>query len=73
MEWLTGLLSGWAGFFSLTFHGDLLLMLAAGVGFAVVARAALRAPLQPVTRTFALIGALMIFGLMLAKGLRLLG
>ena len=73
MEWLTGLLSGWAGFFSLAFHGDLLLMLSAGVGFAVVARAALRSPARPVTRKIALVGALVIFGLMLAKGLGLLG
>jgi hypothetical protein len=43
------------------------------VGFAVVARAALRAPVRPVTRRIALIGALAIFGLMLAKGLGLLG
>jgi hypothetical protein len=73
VEWVTGFLDGWAGFFSLTFHGDLLLMLVAGAGFAVVARAALRAPVRPLTRRIALIGALVIFGLMLAKGLRLFG
>jgi hypothetical protein len=73
VEWLTGLLGGWAGFFSLTLHGDLLLMLAGGVGFAMVARAALRAPVRTLTRRIALIGALVIFGLMLAKGLGALG
>jgi hypothetical protein len=70
---LIGLVDGWAGFLSLAFFRDVLLVLAAGVGFAMVARAALRAPVRPFTRRLALIGALTIFGLILAKGLGFLG
>ena len=73
MDALIGLVDGWAGFLSLAFFGDLLMILAAGVGFAMVARAALRAPVRPFMRWLALVGALVFFGLILAKGLGFLG
>jgi hypothetical protein len=65
--------SGWAGFLSLAFFGDVLLVLAAGAGFAMVARAALRAPVRPFTRRLTLLASLVFFGLILAKGLGFLG
>ena len=73
METLIGLVDGWAGFLSLAFFGDVLLVLAAGAGFAMVARAALRAPVRPFTRRLALVAACVFFGLILAKGLGFLG
>lgn len=73
MESLIGFVDGWAGFFSLAFFGDVLLVLAAAVGFAAVARAALRSPVRPLTRRLALVAALAFFGLILAKGLGFLG
>jgi hypothetical protein len=73
MDALIGLVDGWAGFLSLAFFGDLLLILAAATGFAMVARAALRAPVRPFTRRLTLLASLVFFGLILAKGLGFLG
>ena len=73
METLIGLVDSWAGFLSLAFFGDVLLILAAGAGFAMVARAALRSPVKPFTRRLTLVAALVFFGLILAKGLGFLG
>ena len=72
MESLISLVDGWAGLLSLAFFSDVLLVLAAGAGFAMVARAALRSPLKVATRWLALLAACVFFGLILAKGLGLL-
>ena len=69
---MTDLFGGWGGFATLAFFSDVVLILGAGWGFAQVSRAALQASLHPVTRCLALTGALLIFGLMMAKGLGLL-
>ena len=73
MDALIGLVDGWAGFLSLAFFGDVLMILAAAAGFAMVARAALRAPVRPFTRRLTLLASLVFFGLILAKGLGFLG
>jgi len=36
MGWALDWITGWAGFFALTFHADTLLLLCAGIGFAAV-------------------------------------
>ena len=69
---MTELLSGWSNVALLTFFSDVVLILTAGWGFTQVAKGALRANLKPVTRWLALIGALLVFGLMMIKGLGLL-
>ena len=69
---MTELFTGWSTVALLAFFSDVVLVLLAGWGFAQVAKGALRADLKPITRWLALTGALVIFGLMMIKGLGLL-
>ena len=69
MGWVIDLLSGWGGFFTLLFRGDVVLMIVAGVGFAMVMVAAMRARIHMATRRFVMVVSTVIFGLILAYAL----
>ena len=60
---------GWSALAFFTFFSDVVLLLTAGWGFAQVARAALKSDLRPLTRVLALASSLLVFGVILAKGL----
>ena len=72
METLLDLFSGWGGFFTLAFHGETLLLLCAGSGFAAVRVAnhrSRRTSFRLNARDPFQWGELLFFGTLLVKGL----